>query len=168
MAQRAPYARRPGRILARLLAPLLLIAVGTAVFLIVRSPTGLGGQTAAHSSRPVAAHRPPPYWTVRPGDTLAHISARTGVPVDLLEAYNPNVDPLALSAGTRLNLWQHPPRPARARAKPLGPMFWVVKSGESFGSIAASTGIDITTLEQLNPKLTPSAVQPGDRVRLRQ
>jgi hypothetical protein len=37
----------------------------------------------------------------------------------------------------------------------------------SFGSIAASTGIDITTLEQLNPTLPPAKVKPGDRLRLR-
>ena len=46
-------------------------------------------------------------------------------------------------------------------------MFWLVKPGQSFGSIAASTGIDITTLEQLNPNLKPSSLQPGDQVRLR-
>jgi hypothetical protein len=47
-------------------------------------------------------------------------------------------------------------------------MFWVVRPGESFGSIAASTGINIVALEQLNPTLKPASLQPGDRVRLRQ
>jgi LysM repeat protein len=104
---------------------------------------------------------------VRPGDTLAQISANTGLSVALLEAYNPSVNPLALSPGERLNLWQHPPQPAKPKPKPPGPMFWDVQSGQSFGSIAASTGIAITTLEQLNPNLKPSSLQPGDRVRLR-
>jgi LysM repeat protein len=45
-------------------------------------------------------------------------------------------------------------------------MFWTVKPGQSFGSIASATHIDITTLEQLNPGLSPASVQPGDRVRL--
>ena len=43
----------------------------------------------------------------------------------------------------------------------------MVRSGQSFGSIAASTGINIVTLEQLNPKLKPATLQPGDEVRLR-
>ena len=47
------------------------------------------------------------------------------------------------------------------------PMFWTVRAGQSFGSIAAKTRINITKLEQLNPRLKPSALQPGDRVRLR-
>ena len=38
---------------------------------------------------------------------------------------------------------------------------------ESLGSIAAKTGINITTLLQLNPKLKPTALKPGDQVRLR-
>ena len=81
-----------------------------------------------------------------------------------LEAFNPNVDPVGISPGQRLKLRLHVPAP---RAKPLGPMFWTVRAGQSFGSIAAKTRINITKLEQLNPRLKPSALQPGDRVRLR-
>jgi len=165
MAQRAPAARRPGRILVRLLVPLLLLAVGAAIALIVTSRPG-AGQTATHAQRPVKHRRPPPYWRVQAGDTFARISARTGVPVALLQAYNPNIDPFALQPGERLNLWQHPPGSNRPK-KPPGPMFWTVKPGESFGSIAAATKIDITALEQLNPTLAAGSLQPGDRVRLR-
>jgi len=164
--QRAPTARRRGRIFARLLAPAVLLAIAAAVFLIVSSPSS-GSHTGSTKARPAAQRRVPPYWTVRPGDTFAQISAATGVSVELLQAYNPDVNPLALAPGERLNLWRYPPKPARPKPKPPGPMFWVVQSGQSFGSIAASTGINITTLEQLNANLKPSTLQPGDRVRLR-
>jgi LysM repeat protein len=162
-------ARRPGRILARLLAPLLLLGVAAAVFLIIISPPGFLRNTGAviHAAPPAAHRRLPPYWTVRPGDSFAMIAARTGLSMDQLQAYNPNVDPLALAPGDRLNLWQHPPRPQQPRRKPPGPMFWTVRPGQSFGSIAAATGISIVTLEQLNPKLKPASVQAGNRVRLR-
>jgi LysM domain len=46
-------------------------------------------------------------------------------------------------------------------------MFWVVRPGQSFGSIEAATGVSIVTLEQLNPQLKPASLQAGDRVRLR-
>ena len=166
--QRAPAARRPGRIFARLLVPLLLIGVAAAVFLIVRSPPGFLRNTGAgsHAARPATQRRLPPYWTVRPGDTFAAIAGRTGLTVDQLQAFNPNVDSLALAPGERLNLWQHPPKAHRPRPKPPGPMFWTVRPGQSFGSIAAATKISIVTLEQLNPNLKPASVQPGDRVRL--
>src|SRR6516165_7112267 len=165
---RAPRARRPGRILARILVPLLLLGVGAAVYLIVKSPPGFLRNTGTtNTARPAAQRRLPPYWRVRPGDSFAVIAAKTGLTVDQLQAYNPTVNPLALTPGVRLNLWQHPPKPHRPRPKPPGPMFWTVRPGQSFGSIAAATGICIVTLEQLNPTLKPSSVQPGNRVRLR-
>ncbi|MGN6871987.1 MAG: LysM peptidoglycan-binding domain-containing protein [Solirubrobacteraceae bacterium] len=169
MVQRAPAARRPGRILARLFAPLMLLGVAAAVFLIVSSPPGFLRNTDAgtQAPQPAAHRRLPPYWTVRPGDSFAVIAARTGLSVDQLQAYNASVDPFVLTPGERLNLWQHPPKPNRPRPKPPGPMFWTVRPGQSFGSIAHATGISIVTLEQLNPKLKPATVQAGDRVRLR-
>jgi LysM repeat protein len=42
-----------------------------------------------------------------------------------------------------------------------------VRSGQSFGSIAAHTGVNPTKLEALNPRLKPTTLQPGDRIRLR-
>lgn len=161
---RAPPARRSGRVFARLVAPVVLLAVAIAVALIVSSPPSFVRLSGSHRPRAVVQRRLPPYWTVRPGDTLGQISAETGLSVGLLQTYNPNVNPLALDPGERLNLWRHPPRP---KPKRPGPMFWVVRPGQSFGSIAASTGINIASLEQLNPKVKPAALQPGQRVRLR-
>jgi LysM repeat protein len=169
IVQRAPAGRRPGRIFARLLAPLLLLGVAAAVVLIVSSPPGFLRNTGAgtHAPRPAAQRRLPPYWTVKPGDSFAEIAATTGLSVDQLQAYNPTVSPLSITPGERLNLWQHPPTSHGPRPKPAGPTFWTVRPGQSYGSIAAATGISIVTLEQLNPKLKPASVQPGDRVRLR-
>ena len=169
MVHRAPPARRPGRILARLFAPLLLLGVAAAIFLIVSSPPGFLRNTGAgtQTPRPAAHRRLPPYWTVRPGDSFAMIAAKTGLSLDQLQAFNSTVDPLALTPGERLNLWQHPPKPHAPRHRLPGPTFWTVRPGQSFGSIAHATGISIVTIEQLNPKLKPASVQPGDRVRLR-
>ena len=36
-----------------------------------------------------------------------------------------------------------------------------------FGSIAAQTGINLTELEQLNPRLKATTLQPGDQLKLR-
>ena len=43
-------------------------------------------------------------YTVKPGDTLEAISAKTGVPVDELSTLNPEIDPQALVAGSKLKL----------------------------------------------------------------
>ena len=94
------------------------------------------------------------------------VAAKTGVSVAQLQAFSPDVDPLALVPGQRLKLWLHPPKPGPMPV-PLGPLYWTVRAGQSFGSIAADTGINIVTLEQLNPRLKPTTLWPGEQVRLR-
>jgi LysM repeat protein len=149
---------------ARFVAPVALaVLVAAIAIVVVTSPSSRAHARAGYAN----LHSVPPYWTVRPGDTLAQISAQTGVTLEQIEAYNPYVNPYALSPGQRLQLVQHPPPPPPPPPKPLGPEFWNVKSGQSFGSIAASTGINLAKLEQLNPALKPATLQPGDRVRLR-
>jgi LysM repeat protein len=41
---------------------------------------------------------------VRPGDTPSTIAERTGVPLEDLEALNPDIDPQQLTPGQRLRL----------------------------------------------------------------
>jgi LysM repeat protein len=43
-------------------------------------------------------------YTVKPGDTLEGISAKTGISVDELTSLNPDVDPQALTSGSKLTL----------------------------------------------------------------
>ena len=158
-------ATRPRGRIARYFAPAALAILIAAIVVVV---VGSAGSSDTHrSSRHASGHRIPPYWTVRPGDTFAQISSKTGLTIDQLEAFNPYTNPYALTPGERVNLWQHPPPPTPPPPKPLGPRFWTVRPGESLGSIAAATGINLATLEQLNPQLKPAMLQPGDRVRLR-
>jgi LysM repeat protein len=154
----------PGR-LWHYLAPVALIVLIAAVVAVVLT---IPGRSSAHhrvgAVAHSATHRLPPYWVVRANDTLSEISLKTGLTIDQLQAFNPQVDPNNLLPGTRLNLWEHPPVP---RPPPPGPMFWTVRAGESYGSIADKTGINIDTLEALNPRIKPASLQPGERVRLR-
>lgn len=135
-------------------------------FVVLSAP--LGGGAHSGSPRPARAggRRLAPYWTVRSGDTLAQISSKTGLTVGQIEAYNPDANPQALFVGERLKLWAHPPLPLLAPAKPLGPVFWKVQPGQSYGSIAAATGFNLARLEQLNPQLPPNKVQPGEQIKL--
>ena len=43
-------------------------------------------------------------YTVRPGDTLALIAERTGVPVEELLELNPEIDPNSLTVGDKIKL----------------------------------------------------------------
>jgi LysM repeat protein len=164
IVERAPATGHRGGV-SRYLAPIVLAIAAVAVIAVVLSaPDQAGHGTAGVGASHATVRRPPPYWIVRPGDTLMGIAAKTGVSVAQLQAFNPDVDPLGLVPGQRLKLWLHPPKPSPAPV-PLGPLYWTVQPGQSFGSIAATTGINILTLEQLNPEL--KTLWPGDRVRLR-
>ena len=142
----------------------LATIVAAVVVVVATSPGSGGSHRRPKTSVHVTVRKLPPYWTVRPDDTLTKISDKTGLSIGQLEAYNRNIEPQSIVAGQRLNLWRHPPSP---RPKPLGPRFWTVRPGDSFGSIAARTGINLARLEHLNPRLKPAALQPRDRVRLR-
>jgi LysM repeat protein len=147
-----------------------LIPTGLAVLffvmivLIVTSTLGSDPASNSAGSLDAITRKLPLYWTVRNGQTYSQIAEKTGLTVDQLMTFNPTTDPSSIVPGQRLKLRLHmpPPKPA-----PLGPRFWIVKSGDSFGSIASKTGKNIIRLQQLNRRLKPEALQPGDRVRLR-
>jgi peptidoglycan DL-endopeptidase LytE len=105
-------ARKPGRYLA----PIALLAIVAAIFLVVHAnqPASSHATTGSeiprtlahsptHSRHSHAAHHRRVY-TVQPGDTLSGIAAKTRVPVATLQALNPGVDPNALQTGQQLRL----------------------------------------------------------------
>lgn len=149
----------------RWLVPAALVVALVAVGVMIASSLGRSdaSQDSARGAGAVA-RRLPPFWTVRSGQTYAQIARRTGLSIDQLETFNPSIDPASLVPGQRVKLHLHLPPPPPER---LGARYWTVRPGESFGSIAARTGHPIATLQELNPRLKPTALQPGDRVRLR-
>jgi LysM repeat protein len=44
---------------------------------------------------------------------------------------------------------------------------WIVQSGDTLGEISVKTGIDETTLLQLNPDVDPQTLLEGQRIALR-
>jgi LysM repeat protein len=45
--------------------------------------------------------------------------------------------------------------------------FWIVHTGDTLGEISLKTGIDQTTLQQLNPDVDPQTLLEGQRIALR-
>jgi LysM repeat protein len=135
-----------------------------AVAMLVAIVTTLTGSDPAQSAGDNALLRLPPYWTVHQDESYSVIAEKTGLSVDQLETFNPYTNPQTIRPGQRLKLRLHPPPP---KPKPKGPMFWTVRTGQSFGYIAAKTGHSIYRLRKLNPRLHPTTLQPGDRMRLR-
>jgi LysM repeat protein len=60
-----------------------------------------------------------------------------------------------------------PPVTTAARTPTVAKRFWVVHAGDTFGVIAARTGVPLATLQKLNPNVQPTALFIGQRIRLR-
>jgi hypothetical protein len=107
---------RPRRSPARLIAPVALVASLAAIALVVSNSTegddnGDGG-SATRTAEPRQTQqerqqrrRPQrTFYRVRLNDTLGLIAEQTGVPVEQLEALNPELDPQNLIVGQRIRL----------------------------------------------------------------
>jgi len=97
----------------RFIAPIALIAVAVGVYVIVHSTLAKHDAVAQQSTTTVlttrhARRKPvtPKFYIVKSGDTLSAIAAKTGVPLNRLEALNPAVSspPYSLQTGQRLRL----------------------------------------------------------------
>jgi len=105
-----------GRSPARFLAPLALLAVAVALFMVVSSSLkDSGGSTAPGqrtgnqpSASPTAEgkrqRKGPRRYRVKAGDTPTSIADKTGVPLDEILRLNPDLDPQTLAPGQRIKL----------------------------------------------------------------
>jgi LysM repeat protein len=100
---------------ARFLAPLALLAVIGALYLIVKpqSSGDSGSATPTTTAQPAkkqsakkSTHKKktPKTYTVQSGDTPSGIAEKAGISLAKLEALNPSLDPQALAPGEKLKL----------------------------------------------------------------
>jgi LysM repeat protein len=105
-----------GRSPARFLAPLALVAVVIALFMVVSSSmndtdtsgtrSGSNGQPTASPTSKGKKKKGPRRYTVKKGDTPTSIAEKTGVPLAEIVRLNPDLDPQTLSPGQRIKLRQ--------------------------------------------------------------
>lgn len=58
--------------------------------------------------------------------------------------------------------------PAASHPKPPAAKRWyVIQSGDTLGAIAARLGTSVAVLLRLNPGVEPTALRPGERLRVR-
>ena len=98
----------------RLLAPIAIIAVAVAVYLVVHGTvnshhTVTQTHNGLNAAKPHHKHKhkhssKAKYYVVKPGDTLSGIAARVGISLTTLEQLNSNISPNALQTGERLRL----------------------------------------------------------------
>ncbi len=93
----------------RFLAPIAIAVVLVAALMVVASSGGggSGDKGKQHTSTTPVKRKPQRRtYVVRSGDTLSLIATRTGVPIGVILALNPGLDPQALQTGQRLKIRQ--------------------------------------------------------------
>jgi LysM repeat protein len=106
-----------GRSPARFLAPLALVAFALALFAVVSSTTKDNGSTpgARDAGQPAQStaspdggaakkRKPRRSYTVKTGDTPSGIAEKVNVPLEQILQLNPDLDPQALTPGTKIKL----------------------------------------------------------------
>ena len=96
-----------------MLAPIAIIAVAVALYLIVHATVDNNHHTVTHNHSAHARGRHHHHkrhrskatsYVVKPGDTLSAIAVQVHIPLTRLEALNPDVSANALQTGQRLRL----------------------------------------------------------------
>jgi LysM repeat protein len=97
----------------RWLAPIALIAVGVAIYLVVHATVQKDHNTASHSHAAhhhhQSHHHKPKvtkntFYVVQAGDTLSGIAVKEHISLTKLESLNPSVSSNSLQTGTKLRL----------------------------------------------------------------
>lgn len=114
--------------------------------------------------------------TVRPGDTLSHISVRTGVSISSIVAANNLTNARLIYAGQVLRIpgagGSTPAAPTPARhgaASPAtgqGGATYTVRPGDTLSGIASRHGITLAALTRSSGVSSQAVIHPGQRLRL--
>ena len=100
---------KPNQIV-RAFAVVALIAAFVLVIVLVATSGGGSGSGDGGSAKKPAVSKVgrqairKGVWIVQPGDTLGHISVKTGIDVTTLQTLNPDIDPQTLLEGQRIAL----------------------------------------------------------------
>ena len=105
-----------------------------------------------------------PVYTVKWGDSLNTIAMRCGITILALLDANPGItNPNRIFAGQRLNIPSGTPPPPPAP----GPATYVVKRGDTLGTIAYRFHTTVAALMKANPLIgNPNRIYPGQVIKL--
>ena len=107
----------------------------------------------------------PSYGSVRAGDTLSKVAKRHGTTPETLIKLNKLKNPSLIRPGQKLLLPGKAAAPAPRQSSPVGGSH-IVKTGETFYSIARKHGIGVDALEAANPTVKAAALHPGQTLQL--
>ena len=96
-------------------------------------------------------------YNVNPGDTLNSIAKNFGTDVEALLSANPDIDPFNLQTGQRICIAQKFTEPPMCESR----NYYVIRRGDTLGSIAASFEITTREILAVNPGIDPRSLSIG-------
>ncbi|MDP4086188.1 MAG: LysM peptidoglycan-binding domain-containing protein [Bacillota bacterium] len=114
--------------------------------------------SASHSSS--SSNEAPPTYTVKPGDTLSEIAVKFGTTVNELVQINGIHNPNLIYAGQILKLHS-------TSQGSSGPVYYVVKSGDTLSQIAIAFGSSVAQLQEWNGIENPNLILVGQKLQVK-
>jgi LysM repeat protein len=123
---------------------------------------------AIKAGEPAVKPAGPTFATVRAGDTLAKVAKRNGTTPATLIKLNKLKNPSLIRPGQKLRLPDKAPATLATSTPASAPASGthIVKSGETFYSIARHYGLSAEALQAANPQIKPGALRAGQTLHL--
>lgn len=121
---------------------------------------------APESKASASTGSPASYGTVRAGDSLTKLAKRHGTTPEVLIKLNKIKNPSLIRPGQKLLLPAKTEAPASRTPSATVGSSHIVKTGETFYSIARQHGISVASLESANPGIKATSIRPGQKLQL--
>lgn len=118
-------------------------------------------QEAAERAAASAPKQTAQYHTVVAGDTFGSLARKYNTTSEAIQKLNPGVEPTKIRIGQKICV------KGSGGATNSNATYHVIKSGDTFGHLAAKYHTTSKRIQELNPKVDPAKIQIGQKIRVK-
>ncbi len=118
-------------------------------------------QEAAERAAASAPKQTTQYHTVVAGDTFGSLARKYNTTSEAIQKLNPGVEPTKIRIGQKICV------KGSGAATNSNATYHVIKSGDTFGHLAAKYHTTSKRIQELNPKVDPARIQIGQKIRVK-
>ena len=118
-------------------------------------------QEAAERAAASAPKQTTQYHTVVAGDTFGSLARKYNTTSEAIQKLNPGVEPTKIRIGQKICV------KGSGGATNSNATYHVIKSGDTFGHLAAKYHTTSKRIQELNPKVDPAKIQIGQKIRVK-
>lgn len=118
-------------------------------------------QEAAERAAATAPKQTTQYHTIVAGDTFGSLARKYNTTSEAIQKLNPGVEPTKIRIGQKICV------KGSGGATNSNATYHVIKSGDTFGHLAAKYHTTSKRIQELNPKVDPARIQIGQKIRVK-